>query len=52
MARARRHPRPRRQVELRKFAYIKPLFRYSSSRGAYVLRAVGRKVGPVIQTRP
>lgn len=29
----------------------KPLFRYSSGRDAYVLRGVGRHIGPVLRTR-
>jgi hypothetical protein len=28
---------------------LRPLFRYSESRNAYVLRAVGRSLGPVLR---
>jgi hypothetical protein len=31
---------------------VRPLFRYSHPRDAYVLRGIGRSVGPVLVVRP
>jgi hypothetical protein len=46
--RRRRHPvSPQRLWMLKVFG-----FRYSQSRDAYVLRIVGRRLGPVLQVRP
>lgn len=45
MARA---PRPRRYVSRARLVLLRPLFRYSSPRNAYVLRVVGNTRGPVL----
>jgi hypothetical protein len=48
----RRRPRPRRAIGGRLGAILPYLgFRYSHARQAYVLRGVGRYVGPVLQIR-
>lgn len=47
-----RTPRPRRPVSPRTVALLRPLFRYSPNRDAYVLRAIGRSLGPVLTVRP
>ena len=52
---ARRVPgstRRRRVVAPRAIAFLRPLLRYSNVREAYVLRAVGRRFGPVLVARP
>jgi hypothetical protein len=41
--------RSRRYVASPLLAGARPLFRYSYSRDAYVLRLVGRRLGPVIR---
>jgi hypothetical protein len=41
--------RPRRYVAGHWLALLRPLLRYSASRDAYVLRGVGRYVGPVLR---
>ena len=41
--------RPRRYVARHWLALARPVFRYSESRKAYVLRLVGRKWGPVLR---
>jgi hypothetical protein len=41
--------RPRRYVARRLLVLLSPLLRYSRSRDAYVLRVVGRRVGPVLR---
>jgi hypothetical protein len=41
--------RPRRYIARYWLLLLKPLFRYSSFRNAYVLRVVGRSVGPVLR---
>jgi len=48
---ARRFQRERRHVSPRTITALRPLFRYSTSRDAYVLRGVGRRVGPVLRAR-
>lgn len=47
----RRFPRQRHDVSPVITTMAKPLFRYSSGRDAYVLRGVGRHIGPVLRTR-
>jgi hypothetical protein len=49
---ARTRPRRRRSIGGRA-ALILPYFgfRYSSTRDAYVLRGIGNRFGPVLQTR-
>lgn len=42
-------PRPRRYVRPILLVVLRPLFRYSSHRGAYVLRVVGANRGPVLR---
>ena len=44
-------PRRRRHVSPAVFTAMSPLFRYSVSRDAYVLRGVGRRRGPVLRLR-
>lgn len=41
--------RPRRYIAAHWLVLVRPMFRYSESRDAYVLRAVGRKWGPVLR---
>jgi len=41
--------RPRRYVSRHVLLLARPLMRYSRSRDAYVLRAVGRSFGPVLR---
>jgi hypothetical protein len=41
--------RPRRYVAERWLLLLAPLFRYSRSREAFVLRAVGNNLGPVLR---
>ncbi len=41
--------RPRRYVARHWLLPIRPLLRYSATRDAYVLRLVGRRVGPVLR---
>jgi hypothetical protein len=41
--------RPRRYVSPAVFAVLRPVFRHSRSRNAYVLRAVGSRLGPVLR---
>jgi hypothetical protein len=45
----RTEPRPRRYVARQWLSLLKPLFRYSYPRDAFVLRVVGRHVGPVLR---
>lgn len=42
-------PRPRRFVSGPVIALLRPLFRYSRGRDAYVLRVVGNRFGPVLR---
>jgi hypothetical protein len=42
-------PRPRHQVPAPMLALLRPLFRYSEFRDAYVLRGVGQTRGPVLR---
>jgi hypothetical protein len=44
-------PRPRHDLPTPLFVVLRPLFRYSYSRDAYVLRAVGNRLGPVVRPR-
>jgi hypothetical protein len=41
--------RPRRYVAKRWLVLLAPLFAYNYSRDAYVLRIVGRRIGPVLR---
>jgi hypothetical protein len=41
--------RQRRIVKQRTLSLLRPLFRYSVSRDAYVLRVVGAQLGPVLR---
>ena len=41
--------RPRRYLDENWIALLRPLFRYSEHRDAYVLRVVGRQRGPVLK---
>jgi hypothetical protein len=42
-------PRPRRYVAPHWLLLVRPLFRYSTTRDAFVLRAVGNSTGPVLR---
>jgi hypothetical protein len=44
-----RTARKRRYLNPRVLAMLRPLFRHSPSREAYVLRLVGNRVGPVLK---
>ena len=44
-----RAPRPRHYVSRVTLALLRPLFRYSLSRDAYVLRLIGNLRGPVLR---
>jgi len=46
----RTHERPRRYVARQWLLPLKPLFRYSTSRRAYVLRLIGNRTGPVLRS--
>jgi hypothetical protein len=46
-----KNPRPRREVKPSVVKLASPLFRYSQSRDAYVLRGVGARIGPVLRPR-
>ena len=41
--------RPRRYVAKRWLLLLRPLFGYNFTRDAYVLRGVGRQLGPVLR---
>jgi hypothetical protein len=41
--------RPRHYVAARRLALLRPLFRYSYGRDAFVLRLVGSNAGPVLR---
>jgi hypothetical protein len=41
--------RPRRYVARKWLLVLRPLLRYSATRDAYVLRAIGRTRGPVLR---
>ncbi len=41
--------RPRRYVDEQWLSLLAPVFRYSRSRDAYVLRGVGTSMGPVLR---
>jgi hypothetical protein len=45
----RAYERPRKYLPRHWLLLLKPLFRYSSSRRAYVLRLIGDKTGPVLR---
>ncbi|MGA2471640.1 MAG: hypothetical protein ABSG64_13240 [Solirubrobacteraceae bacterium] len=45
----RHTPRPRRYLRSPLLLALRPLFRYSLTRDAYVLRLVGRARGPVLR---
>jgi hypothetical protein len=44
-------PRPRHEVSRRQLKLLRPFFRYSRVRDAYVLRLVGRRRGPVLRLK-
>jgi hypothetical protein len=44
-----RAQRPRHYVSRTTLAFARPLFRYSLSRDAYVLRLIGNSRGPVLR---
>lgn len=44
-----RTQRPRREVSPATLACLRPFFRYSYSRDAFVLRAIGNTRGPVLR---
>jgi hypothetical protein len=45
----RTQQRPRRYVARHWLSVLKPIFRYSATRDAFVLRWVGRSAGPVLR---
>ena len=45
----RNAPRHRKQVTPAALVILRPLFRYSAGRDAYVLRIVGNRFGPVLE---
>jgi hypothetical protein len=45
----RQKQRPRRYVNSTLLSILFPLFRYSLTRDAYVLRIVGQRLGPVLR---
>ena len=45
-------PRERRRISQATLVVLRPLFRYSAGRDAYVLRAVGNRFGPVLEVAP
>jgi len=47
----RTEPRPRHAVSDKRLRWLSPLLRYSASRDAYVLKGVGRSLGPVYTLR-
>jgi hypothetical protein len=47
--RTRTVPRPRRYLAKHWLALLAPLLRYSYSRDAYLLRAIGERTGPVFR---
>ena len=47
----RETPRPRHLVGKRTIRLVKPFFRYSRVRDAYVLRVIGRHRGPVLRLK-
>lgn len=47
--RTRRVPRRRRYISPSALSLLRPLLRYSGSRDAYVLRAIGNRHGPVLR---
>ena len=46
-----RKPRLRREVSKPTLTLLRPFFRYSLSRDAYVLRGAGNRIGPVLRPR-
>ncbi|MEA2299311.1 MAG: hypothetical protein QOF77_2247 [Solirubrobacteraceae bacterium] len=47
----RRQERPRRNVPESAIVALRPIFRYSQTRQAHVLRIVGQRFGPVLKPR-
>ena len=47
----RETPRPRHLVGKRTIMLVRPFFRYSRVRDAYVLRGIGRYRGPVLRLK-
>jgi hypothetical protein len=47
----RETPRPRHLVGKRTIRLVRPFFRYSRVRDAYVLRVIGRRHGPVLRLK-
>lgn len=52
MLRERDQPRKRRRVPYPVALLLLPVFRYSWTRNAYVLRLVGNRFGPVLAAPP
>ncbi|HEX3518112.1 MAG TPA: hypothetical protein VHT29_03655 [Solirubrobacteraceae bacterium] len=42
-------PRRRHYLASQRLTLLTPVFRYSDSRDAYVLRVIGKRVGPVLR---
>lgn len=49
--RIRQSPRTRREIPKVALVALSPLFKFSPNRDAYILRAVGRRHGPVLARR-
>ena len=47
----RAKPRPRRRVAPWVLSAVRPLFAYNHNRDAYILRVVGKRIGPVLRSR-
>jgi hypothetical protein len=47
----RAKPRPRRHVAPWVLSALRPFFVYNHNRDAYILRAVGKRIGPVLRSR-
>lgn len=47
----RDNPRPRRPVSSTSLRLLRPLYRYSTARDAYVLRIAGGRYGPALTER-
>jgi hypothetical protein len=45
----RQHPRPRHTVNPALLRALTPFYRYDTLRKAYIMRGVGRWVGPVLR---
>lgn len=44
----RENPRPRREIAAPTALLVRPFFRFSHSRHAFILRGIGHRAGPVL----